>query len=111
MGIIHNKFVDKGTRRQLPRWRQVPLHIAYVMLLPLCGCQGMYVHNADRAEVAAVAKKNIDSIDVASIVKTEDDNLVKILAEEIKSIDARSKLVATLSTIQLATSDSRVADH
>lgn len=85
--------------------------IVCVLLLPLCGCHGMYVHNADRAGIAGVAKKNIDTVDVASIVKSENENLAKILAEEIKSIDARSKLVATLSTIEFAASDKSAADH
>lgn len=87
------------------------LRLPCVLLVPLWGCQGMYLHNADRAAVAAVAKRNIDSVDVASIVKTEQENLAKILAEEIKSVDERSKLVATLATIQLAASERSVADH
>ena len=50
-----------------------------VLSLPLCACHGMYVHDSERAAVASAAKSNIDSVDVASIVKTEQENLAKIL--------------------------------
>jgi hypothetical protein len=85
--------------------------VACALVSSLSACQGMYIHNADRANVAALAKKGMDSVDVPAIVKTEHENLGKLLAEEIKSINARSKLVATLSVIQLAASDDSVATH
>lgn len=65
---------------------RIPALMAVPLLLLLGGCQGMYVHNANRAAVAAVAKKNVDSVDVPSITKTEHENLAKMLAEEIRSI-------------------------
>lgn len=71
-------------------------------------CQGMYLHNPDRAAVAAAAKKSIDTVDVAAISKAEQENLAKLLEEEIKAIDARSKLVASLAVLQLAASDQRI---
>ena len=65
----------------------------------IAACQGMYIHNADRAAVATTAKKSIDAVDVASISKTEQENLAKLLEEEIKAIDDRSRLVATLAAL------------
>lgn len=82
-------------------------------LLPLvlAGCQGMYLHNPDRAAVAATAKASIGKVDVAAVTKTEQDNLAKLLAEEITTIDARSKLAANLALIEMSASDNSVASH
>ena len=90
---------------------QLPNAMALVgpLLLFLGGCQGLYLHNTERAAVAATAKKNVDAVDVPSITKTENQNLAKILAEEVKSIEARQKMVATLATIQLAASEESAA--
>ena len=85
--------------------------LACALPLALCACQGMYLHSSDRAAAAATAKKDIESVDVASVVKTEQENLAQLLAEEAKSIEARSKLVATLSVLDLASSDESVASH
>jgi hypothetical protein len=84
---------------------------ACLLPLLLCACQGMYLHNSDRAAVAATAKKDLDSVDVPSIAKAEQENLAKLLAEEMKSIEARSKLVATLSLVQMAASEESLASH
>ena len=75
----------------------------------IAACQGMYIHNADRAAVATTAKKSIDAVDVASISKTEQENLAKLLEEEIKAIDDRSRLVATLAALDFAASDQSIA--
>jgi len=83
--------------------------MALLPLFLLAGCQGMYMHNPSRASLAAAAKKNVDSVDVPSITRTEHENLEKILAEEIKSIEARQNMVARLATIQLAASGDSVA--
>lgn len=77
----------------------------------LLGCQGMYLHNPDRAAVAATAKTSIDAVDVASIRKTQQENLAKLLAAEIKAIDDRSRLIATLAVIDLAASDQTIAEQ
>lgn len=74
-------------------------------------CQGMYLHNADRAAVAATARKSIDTVDVAEISKAEQENLAKLLEEEVKAIDARSRLVATLAVLDLAASDLSMAQQ
>ena len=89
--------------------RSVITLVATMALTWLAGCQGMYLHNAGRAAVAAGAKKNVDSVDVASITKTEGENLTKLLEEEVKSIETRQKLVAGLAAIQLASAEESVA--
>ncbi len=82
-----------------------------LLALALAGCQGMYLHDADRAAAAATAKKSVDSVDVGAIVKTEQDNLAKLLAEEQAAIEARSKLVVTLSLLDIGSSDDSLALH
>ena len=75
----------------------------------LAACQGMYIYNPDRAAVATTARKSIDAVDVASISKTEQENLAKLLEAEIKAIDDRSRLIATLAVLDLAASDQSTA--
>ncbi len=75
------------------------------------GCQGMYLHNADRAAVATTARKSIDTVDIAAISKIEQENLARLLEEEVNAIEARSRLVATLAVLDLAASDQSVAHH
>ncbi len=81
------------------------------MSLLLAGCQGMYLHNPDRAAVATTAKNNIDTVDVKAIAKTEQENLAAMLAQETKSIDERSKLVASLALVQFAVAEQSADTH
>src|SRR6266404_4121530 len=71
----------------------------------VAGCQGMYIHDTDRAATAATAKKNVDAVDIGAISKTEQENVAKLLQEELRSVDTRENLVAHLAVIELAASE------
>src|SRR6185369_1740007 len=84
---------------------------AVASLLALQACQGLYLHNPDRAALAATAKKQIDSVDVGALGKTEAENIARITAEEVKAVQDRQKLVAQRAAIQLSASDGSIASH
>ncbi|MEO8020425.1 MAG: hypothetical protein ABI660_01040 [Polaromonas sp.] len=90
----------------MPAWPLVSL-----ALMALAGCQGMYLHQPDRAATATTAKKNIDLVDVQAITKTENDNLAAMLKQEVKGIETLANQSASLSVIQMSSSEQSIARH
>lgn len=80
-------------------------------LVLLAGCQGMYMHNPERAAAAAVAKKNIETVDIDAISKAERENIARLTAEAIKGMEAREKLVSAFELIQITSGEQSVIQH
>jgi hypothetical protein len=91
------------------RWVARWLSLAAIALL--AGCQGMYVHNPERAASAEVAKKNIETVDIDAVSKVERENISRLTAEAVKSLEAREKLVARLGVLQLAAGEETIERH
>lgn len=84
---------------------------ALVVLLVLAGCHGVRLHDAPRAASAAGARKALASVDTAAVVKVEQDNLDRLLAEELKSLQTRARIDSDLALLEIADNDQSVARH
>jgi hypothetical protein len=87
------------------------LWLAAFAVLALQGCQGLYLHQPDRAALAATAKKQLDSVDIDAVTATEQANVALMTTAEIKAVDAREKSVAQLAAVDLSTSENSIGSH
>jgi hypothetical protein len=88
-----------------------PAAAALTLAFGLAGCQSFNIHDAARSATASGAKTTLATVDTATVIKTEQENLDRLLTEELKSLQTRARIDSDLALLEIADNEQSVARH